>query len=382
MAKRDYYEVLGVSKGSSAEEIKKAYRKIALKYHPDRNPDNTEAEDKFKEAAEAYEVLSDQDKRARYDRFGHAGMRGGSGGAHVDMEDLLRNFENIFGFGDVFGGGGRGGGGGQRRRGTGQRGNNLRIRVKLSLEDIAKGSQKKVKVKKHLVCEGCRGTGAKDASSYSTCSTCAGQGYVRRVTHTFLGQMQTTGTCPTCNGSGRSISSHCTVCRGEGRAYGEETITIDIPAGVSEEVQLSMSGKGNAGMRGGPAGDLLISIEELPHESLKREGKDVVYTLYINFADAVLGTNIEVPTIAAKAKIKVPPGTQSGKIFRLRGKGLPALNSYGTGDQLIEVNIWTPKNLSSEEKALIEKLRNMSNFQPTPGKNDKNFFDKMRDYFS
>ncbi len=376
--KRDYYEVLGVSKGASADEVKKAYRKVAMKYHPDRNPDNPEAEEKFKEAAEAYEVLSDDQKKARYDRYGHAGVGGASGfggAGAMDMEDILRNFSSIF---DGFGG--FGGGGGARRTG-GRRGANLRVKVKLTMQEVAKGVQKKIKVKKYLECDTCAGSGAKDGSSYNTCNTCGGQGAVRRVSNTFLGQMQTTVACPACHGAGRTITSKCTTCKGEGRAYGEETITIDIPAGVTDGIQLSMSGRGNAGEKGAPSGDLIIGVEELPHEYLKREGNDVVYSLYLNFADAALGTSIEVPTISSKVKIKIPPGTQSGKIFRLRGKGIPSINSYGVGDQLVEVIVWTPKDLNSEQRKMLEKLRSADNFKPNPGRGDKGFFSKMKDYF-
>ncbi|MGB0840489.1 MAG: molecular chaperone DnaJ, partial [Chitinophagales bacterium] len=330
--KRDYYETLGVEKSVDGKTLKKAYRKVAMKYHPDRNPDNKEAEDKFKEAAEAYEVLSDPQKKARYDRYGHAGMSGASGGGGGGFGGAGMSVEDIFDiFGDIFGSRGGGGGGfgsaGGRRRAGGRKGSNLRIRVKLNLEEIAKGANKKIKVKKQISCTPCRGTGAKNGTAYSTCGTCRGQGYVRQVTNTFLGQMQTTTNCPTCGGSGKAITDKCGTCRGEGKNYGEETISIDIPAGVTEGVQLSMSGKGNAGEMGGPSGDLIISIEEVAHESLKREGKDVLYMLHLNFADAALGISVEVPTISGKARIKVPKGTQSGKIFRLKGKGLPVLNS-------------------------------------------------------
>ncbi|MEZ4886360.1 MAG: molecular chaperone DnaJ [Chitinophagales bacterium] len=383
MAKRDYYEILGVSKTSTEEEIKKAYRKEALKYHPDRNPGDAASEAKFKEAAEAYEVLSDKDKRARYDRFGHAGVKGGAGGGFqgggMNIEDIFENFGDIFG--DIFGGA-RARGGGRQQRGTGQRGTNLRVRVKLTLEEIAQGTQKKIKVAKYVGCDTCSGTGAKDGSAFSTCTTCNGMGAVRQVTNTFLGQMQTTTTCPSCQGSGKMIINKCNTCKGDGRVYGDETITIDIPAGVSEGIQLSMTGKGNAGERGGAAGDLIIGIEETPHEDLQREGNDLIYALHISFIDATLGTTVEIPTINSKAKIKIPPGTPSGKIFRLKGKGIPSVNSYGTGDQLVEVNVWIPKTVSAGERSALEKLRNSPNFQPNPSKGDKNFFDKMRDYFN
>ena len=387
MAKRDYYEVLGVGKDADDNTIKKAYRKIAMKYHPDRNQGDKEAEEKFKEAAEAYEILSDKDKRSKYDRFGHAGVDGnarGFGGGGMTVEDIFSQFGDIFGEGgspfEAFFGGGSSRGG--RTRSRGQRGTNLRIKVGLTLEEIEAGVTKKIKVKKQLACDVCGGSGAKDKNSISTCQTCKGSGYVRQIRSTFLGQMQTTTTCPTCSGTGEVISANCPKCKGDGRVYGEETLEIEIPAGVAEGMQLSMAGKGNAGMRGGPAGDLLISISEKPHKFLQREGNNVIFELYLNFADAALGTSVEVPTIGSKVKIKIPPGTQSGKIFRLKGKGLPSVQSYGKGDQLIHVSVWTPKKLTSEEKQMLEKLRNMPNFKPQPGKSDKGFFDKMRDYFS
>ncbi len=386
MSKRDYYEILGVSKSASKEEIKKAYRKVALKFHPDRNPDNPEAEEKFKEAAEAYEVLSDEQKKARYDRFGHAGVGGaaggGFGGGNMSMDDIFSNFGDIFG--DFFGGGGGfsgGGFGGQRAssRNAG-RGSNLRVKVKLSLEDIATGTTKKIKVNKHVACNTCSGSGAKDGTAYNTCSTCGGRGMVARVSNTILGRMQTTSTCPACNGGGKTITSKCTSCAGEGRSFDKETIEIEIPAGVGEGIQLSMTGKGNAGERGGPAGDLIIGIEELPHDSLVRDGQNVVYNLHLNFADAALGTSVEVPTLTGKAKIKIPSGTQGGKVFRLRGKGLPSLNGYGTGDQLVGVNIWTPKTLNKEERKLLEQMRGSENFEPNPSKSEKGFFDRVKDW--
>ncbi len=387
-AKRDYYEILGVSKTASADEIKKAYRKLAMQYHPDKNPGDHQAEEKFKEAAAAYEVLSDADKRKRYDRFGHQGVgsSAASGGGHAGgmrMEDIFSNFGDIFSdlggspFESFFGGSQRGG---NVQRGI--RGSNLRVKIALNYKEMVEGVQKKLKVKKYIECNACNGSGAKDNTSYATCTTCQGQGYVRRVTNTFLGQMSTQTACSTCHGEGRTITHRCPVCKGDGRIYGEETITIDIPAGVSKDLQLSMSGKGNAGERGGSPGDLLIQIEEEANENLKREGSNVIYDLYISFADAALGNSVEVPTIDGKAKIKIKPGTLAGEIFRLKGKGFPHLNSYGKGDQLIQVNIWTPKELTKEETALLEKMRLMKNFHPHPGKNEKGFMDRMRDYFS
>ena len=382
MAKRDYYEVLGVGKDADVTVIKKAYRKLAIQYHPDKNPGDHTAEEKFKEAAEAYEVLSDPDKKARYDRYGHAGVSGHGGGfsGGMTMDDIFQQFGDIFGEGgspfDSFFGGAR-----TRTRPRGQRGSNLRIKVTLTLEEIAAGVTKKIKVKKHVTCDQCNGSGAKDSSSVQTCSTCRGGGYVRQVKNTFLGQMQTTVTCPTCGGSGQQVTANCPKCKGDGRMYGEETLDIEIPAGVEEGMQLSLRGKGNAGAKGGPAGDLLINIEEKPSEFLQRDGMNLIHEMYLNFADAALGTSVEVPTIDGRVKIKVPPGTQSGKIFRLKGKGLPSVQAYGTGDQLIHVNVWTPKKVNDEERALLEKLKAMPNFHPQPGKSEKTFFEKMKDYF-
>jgi molecular chaperone DnaJ len=386
MAKRDYYEILGVVKGCSADELKKAYRKVAMQYHPDRNPGNKEAEEKFKEAAEAYEILSDPDRRAQYDRYGHAavsgnGRPGGFSGAGMSMDDIFSQFGDIFGddlFGSFFSGG-RARTGGRTR---GVRGSNLRIKIKLSYEEIASGVNKTIKVKKYVPCATCAGSGARDKGSVQTCPTCGGNGQVRKVTSTFLGQMQTVSTCPTCNGEGTTITNKCTTCKGEGRAFGEETVSIDIPAGVQEGMQLSLSGKGNSGERGGTPGDLIILIEEEPHPHLHRDGLNVAYDLYITFPEAVFGTQVEVPTIDGKAKIKIPVGTQSGKIFRLRGKGFPAVNSYERGDQLVHVNVWTPQNVSGDEKAMLEKMAASTNFQPRPEKSDKSFFDKVREMFS
>ena len=386
MSKRDYYEVLGVPKNADEATIKKAYRKKALEFHPDRNPGDKAAEDKFKEAAEAYEVLSDPDKKARYDRYGHAGVDANMGGGGfrggMTMDDIFSQFGDVFGGGpfEEFFGRSRGGGGG--RRPAGQRGSNLRIKVKLTLDEIANGVNKKIKVKKQVGCNTCGGSGAKDQGSLQTCNTCRGSGYVRQVRSTFLGQMQTTTTCPNCQGSGEIVTASCASCKGSGVIYDEETIDIDIPAGVSEGIQLSLSGKGNAGPKGGPPGDLLVNIEEVPHEELQRDGLNLLHELYLNIADAALGTSVEVPTIEGRVKIKIPPGTQAGKIFRLKGKGLPAVQSYERGDQLIQVNVWTPKKFNDEERRILEKIRELPNFQPEPGKTERGFFDKMKEYFS
>ena len=380
--KRDYYEILGISKSASADEIKKAYRKVAMQYHPDRNAGDKAAEEKFKEAAEAYEVLSDADKKSQYDRFGHAGLKnnGRGGFGNMNTEDIFSQFGDVFGddiFGSFFGGGSRGGG----RRSHGARGSNLRVKIKLNFEEIANGATKTIKVKKYVSCNTCNGTGAKDKGGVQTCSTCGGSGQVRKVTNTFLGQMQTVTTCPGCNGEGTTITSKCTSCRGEGRVYGEETVNIDIPAGVQEGMQLSMSGKGNAGERGGSSGDLIILIEEENHQYLQRDGLNVVFDLHISFTDVVFGTQVEVPTIDGKAKIKIPAGTQSGKIFRLKGKGFPAINSYERGDQLIHVNVWTPQNINADEKAALEKLQDAPNFKPQPVKGEKSFFERVKEMF-
>lgn len=370
MTKRDYYEILGLQRGASESEIKKAYRKLALKYHPDKNQHDKEAEEKFKEAAEAYEILSDDNKRSRYDQFGHAGMKGGQGfgGGGMDMDDIFSQF------GDIFGGGFGGFRGGQRGRGARRtKGSNLRIKVKLTLEDIANGVTKKVKVYKLVPAEGVE---------FGECSTCGGSGQVRRVTNTILGQMQTASTCPSCNGTGKSVKSKPKDADENGLKRQEEVISIDIPAGVEDGMQLSMSGKGNAGPFGGIPGDLLVVIEELEHDLLKRNGRNLHYDLYVNFADAALGATAEVPLVNGKAKIKVDAGIQSGKIVRLRGKGLPSVNSYGNGDLLVNITVWTPQELSSEEKDLLEKLRNSENFQPKPTHKDKGFFEKVKEMFT
>lgn len=382
MTKRDYYEILGVAKTASADEIKKAYRQMAIKFHPDKNPGNKEAEEKFKEAAEAYDVLSDTEKKSKYDRFGHEGLGGYSGysGQGINMEDIFSHFGDIFGghfggFEDLFGGGGGRGRGRRVNRGT-----NLRVKVKLTLEEIANGVEKKIKVSKYIPCSACGGTGAKSGGSFNQCTTCKGAGQVSQVTNTFLGRMQTTTTCPNCGGEGQTISEKCTTCFGNGIVKGEEVISINVPAGVSEGMQLSMSGKGNAAARGGMPGDLIVVIEEIEHPLLKREGNNLLYEHYISFPEAVLGTTIEVPTIDGKARIKIDPGTQSGKILRLKGKGVPSLNAYGRGDILISLNVWTPQNVTKEEKKIIENFQKSESFVPKPGK-ERNFFDKMREFF-
>jgi molecular chaperone DnaJ len=383
MSKRDYYEVLGVSKSASETEIKKAYRQMALKYHPDKNPDDKSAEEKFKEAAEAYEVLKDPNKRSKYDRFGHAGIGGAAGtnGYSMSMDDIFSQFGDIFG--GAFGGGfsGFGGSSGGRRRRV-NRGSNLRIKVKLTLAEIAKGAEKKIKVNKYISCNSCSGSGAKDGSSYHNCATCHGSGQVTRISNTFLGQMQTSSTCPSCGGEGQTIEHKCPSCAGNGIVKGEEVITINIPSGVEDGMQLSMSGKGNAAARGGIPGDLIILVEEIPHEFLERDGNNLLYSAYISFTDAALGVSVDVPTVEGKARIKIAAGTQGGKVLRLKGKGLPSVSSYGTGDLLVNINIWTPKSLSKEEKSILEKLNDSPNFKPNPSQSDKSYFSRMKEYFA
>ncbi len=373
MAKRDYYEVLGIDRSASPEDIKKAYRKLAIKYHPDKNPNNTEAEDKFKEAAEAYDVLSNPEKKNRYDRFGHDGMRGGggySGGGGMSMDDIFEHFGDIFGghnpFESFFGGGG----GSSARRA--RRGSNLRIKLKLSLDEIAHGVEKKIKVNRLVNAEGV---------TFKTCSTCGGSGQVRKVVNTMLGQMVSSSTCYACNGAGQVIDKKPPGVDNTGLTQKEEIISINVPAGVAEGMQLSMSGKGNYGPNGGAPGDLLILIEEEENDVLKREGNNVIYDLYVSFIDASLGADVEVPTIDGKVKIKIEPGTQSGKILRLRGKGIKDINGYNKGDQLIHVNVWTPKSLTKEEREMLEKLRHSVNFQPNPGKGERSFFERMKEFF-
>ena len=375
MAKQDFYEILGISKSATQAEIKKGYRKMAIKYHPDKNPDDKTAEEKFKLAAEAYEVLSDENKKARYDQYGHQAFDGpqgggGFGGGGMNMDDIFSQF------GDIFGGGGGGfggfGGGGQRQARV--KGSNMRIRVKLTLEEIAKGVEKKVKVRRKVQADGVR---------YKTCTTCNGSGQQMRVTNTILGRMQTATTCSTCSGAGEIISSKPNEADAQGLIIKEETVPINIPAGVTEGVQLKVGGKGNdAPGKNSISGDLLVLIEEVPHETLKREGTNIHYDLYINFSEAVLGTSKEVETVTGKVKIKIDPGTQSGKILRLKGKGLPSIERYGTGDFLIHTNVWTPQELDKEQRQFFEKMSDNSNFTPSPNNTDKSFFEKVKDMFS
>jgi len=382
MEKRDYYEVLGVSKEASKEEIKKAYRKQALKYHPDKNPGDKKAEENFKEAAAAYEVLSNDEKRAKYDRYGHAGVGGagnGFGGSGMTVEDIFSSFGDIFG--DAFGGFGGFGG---SRRSSGRRinkGSNLRVKVKLDLQEISAGTEKKIKVNKYVTCSSCNGTGAADQNSMTTCTTCRGSGHVTRVTNTLLGQMQTASVCPSCNGEGKTITKKCPACFGEGIVQKEDIIKINIPAGVAKGMQMNVEGKGNAARRGGVNGDLLVVIDEEEHPDLIREGNDLIYNLFISIPDSILGTHVEVPTVENNVKIKIEPGTQPGKILRLRGKGLPEVNGYGRGDLLVNVNVWIPKSLTRDEMKTIEKMKDSDSFIPRPDKDDKGFFERMRGYF-
>jgi molecular chaperone DnaJ len=377
--KRDYYEVLGVSKGADTTEIKKAYRKLALKYHPDKNEGDTAAEDKFKEAAEAYEILSNAEKKSRYDQFGHAGMGGasgfgGGGGGGMNMDDIFSQFGDIFGGGGGGGGGGFGGGGFGGARGGSRviKGSNLRVKMKLTLQEIADGVQKKIKVNKLVNADGV---------TYKDCGTCNGTGRITRVSQTFLGAMQTQSTCNTCRGAGKMIDKKPKDADGQGLERKEEVVEIEIPAGVEEGMQLSVSGKGNAGPFDGIPGDLIVVIEELEDENLRRDGEHLHYDAYVNFVDAVLGQTIEIPTVSGKAKIKVDPGTQSGKVLRLKGKGLPMVQRYGQGDLFVHINVWTPKKVSKEEKEILEKLKESENFKPTPDHHDKGFFQRMKDMF-
>ncbi len=371
--KEDYYEILGLSKDATATEIKKAYRKMALKHHPDKNPGDPKAEDMFKKSAEAYEVLGNQEKRAKYDRFGHQAFEGGGfgGGGGMNMDDIFSQFGDIFGggFGGGFSGFGGGFGGGQRRA----KGSNLRIRVGLNLEEIANGCEKKIKVKRKVQASG---------TTYKTCSTCNGSGQVTRVTNTILGRMQTASPCTTCGGSGQMIDKKPEGSDSQGLVVKEETVSIKIPAGVEDGMQLKVSGKGNDAPGNGIPGDLLVAIEEKEHPSLQREGDNLHYDLYISFSEAALGTSKEIDTVTGKVRIKIEEGVQSGKILRLRGKGISSINGYGKGDLLVHVNVWTPKSLSREQKEFFERMAEDENFQPNPEKSDKSFFEKVKDMFS
>ncbi|MGV8827634.1 MAG: molecular chaperone DnaJ [Breznakibacter sp.] len=382
MSKRDYYEILDVPKSASAEEIKKAYRKKAIQFHPDKNPGDKAAEEKFKEAAEAYEILSNPEKKQRYDQYGHAGVggaSGGFGGAGMSMDDIFSHFGDIFSGG--FGGfGGFSGFGGSSRGQRVNKGSNLRVKVRLNLQEIANGAEKKIKVKKMVSCNHCNGTGGESGSGFSTCNTCRGTGHVTRISNTILGQMQTSSTCPTCNGEGRIITNKCTHCAGEGIVKEDDIITINIPAGVEEGMQLSVSGRGNAARRGGINGDLLILIEEEKHPELMRDGNNLIFNLYLSIPDAILGTPVEVPTVDGKVKVKIDPGTQPGKVLRLKGKGLPDVNGYSRGDLLVRVDLYVPKEISKEDRKIIEKLKESQAF--TPGASEKeNFFSRMKNMF-
>ncbi|MCS6808191.1 MAG: molecular chaperone DnaJ [Bacteroidota bacterium] len=392
MAKRDYYEILGVSKSATKDEIKSAYRKLALQYHPDRNPDNKEAEEKFKEATEAYEVLSDDAKRKRYDQFGHQGLRGGTDfGQYSNINDIFTHFSDIFGttgsgsiFDEIFGMSGSTRGRSSSRRQTGERGADIKIRMPLTLEEIAKGTDKTVRVKKMISCTTCNGTGAKPGTGMTTCTTCNGTGEIRQVSRSMFGQFINVSTCPTCGGTGQIVKDPCSVCSGEGRIKGEATIKVSIPAGVSEGNYIPLRGQGNAGRRGGEAGDALIIIEEKQHEFFKRSGNDVLYNLIISYPDAALGGEVTVPTLEGPAVITIEPGTQPGAKITLRNKGIPQLNSYERGNHIIIVNIFVPTKLTTKEKTLLKELAKSPNIAPKPHehKDSKDFFDKVREVFS
>ncbi len=387
MEKRDYYEVLGVAKTATPEELKKAYRKLAIKYHPDKNPGNKEAEEKFKEAAEAYDVLSDPEKRQKYDQFGHnmgpQGFPGGGGGFSAGgftMEDIFSQFGDIFGGHGGFDMGGFGSAAGGRPRKRQRRGDDLRITLKLTLEDIAKGVSKTLKLKAFAKCDHCNGTGATDGTAFVTCPTCHGSGTVMRTQQTIFGMSQSAAVCPECNGDGKIIKENCTYCNGTGVQHKEQVVSFNIPAGVADGMTLTVKGKGNAPMHGGVNGDLLVVIEEIKHPELIRDGNDVVYNLMLDFPTAALGGSVEVPTIGGRARLKIAPGTQPGKILRLRGKGLPSTEGYGTGDELVNVMVYVPETLNDEERAAIEKLSDKPDMKPSDSVKER-IFSKLRHIF-
>ncbi len=376
MVEKDYYAILGVSREATAEEIKKAYRRLAVQYHPDKNPGNKEAEEKFKEAAEAYEVLSNPEKRRIYDQYGHAGLKGGFSGGFTDFDlsDALRTFMEGFGdFGDLFGFGRRRG-----QRGP-EQGSDLQVRISVTLEEVARGAEKKIRVKRLIPCDACDGTGVAEGYGASTCPTCHGTGEVRQVTRSIFGQFVNIAPCPNCHGEGKIISNPCPKCHGEGRIRGESTITINIPPGVATGNYLTLRGEGNYGPRKGPPGDLIVVIEEKEHPYFERHGEDVLYDLHVGYSQLVLGAEVEVLTLNGKVKFKIPAGTQSGKVFRLRGKGIPRLNGYGRGDQLVRVQLYTPEKISGEEKKLLEKLaafeeKHLNRMDKKSHKKKKGFF--------
>ncbi len=385
--KRDYYEVLGVARDAGADDIKSAYRKMAMQYHPDRNPGNREAEEKFKEAAEAYEILSHAEKRQRYDRYGHEGLRGSGEQGFSDINDIFSHFSDIFGggfgggiFEEVFGGGG---GRGRARRGSrGTAGSDLKIQLQLTLEEIATGVEKTIKVKRHVTCDACSGSGAKEGTSLAECSVCHGSGELRQVSRSLFGQFVNIVPCTNCGGEGRVVKEPCPTCQGDGRTQGEKTIKVKVPAGVSEGNYIPLRGQGNAGRKGGEAGDLIVYIRELEHEEFRRQDDDVTHDLVISYADAVLGTDVEVPTLTGRARLKVEPGTAAGQVLRMRDKGIPHLNSSGRGDQLVRVHVYVPKKLSASEKELLQRMNEMDAFHPKDKEERKSFFSRIFDSFA
>jgi molecular chaperone DnaJ len=382
MSKRDYYEVLGVAKTATKDEIKKSYRKIAMQNHPDRNPDNKEAEERFKEATEAYEVLSDDEKRARYDRYGFSGMREGQDfHGYSNINDIFSHFSDIFGgssiFDDFFGNTSQRGRGGNRRRGTGTPGSDLKVTLKLTLEEIAGGTTKKIKIKKYVKCDSCSGSGSDSGSSLKTCTACNGTGEVRTVSRSVFGQFVNISTCTNCNGEGMVIDKPCKKCMGDGRMQDESTVTINVPAGVSEGSYMTLRGEGNSGLRGGSAGDMLVVFQEIPHEYFKREGDDIIFDLFVSFPDIVLGAECDVPTLSGRARLKIEPGTQPGKMLRMREKGVQHLNRHGAGDQLVRINVIVPKKINVRERELLKEMQEMPNINPKTSEENGGFFKKF-----